>query len=120
MWNVNGLGEMGEYVHELVNTSESDVILRTENKRRRTIDVSIDLALDPQTYRAIQLNSTVHHLGGMIMVLKTALRVETAELVRVSIGDEFIQELVIEDNERNAMVGWYCAPTVTAEVLGDN
>lgn len=43
-WNVNVLTGMGQYIHEIVNKAEPDVILLTETKRRQTVDVSIDLA----------------------------------------------------------------------------
>lgn len=93
-------------------------MLLTETKRRRTIEISTDLACDPQVYRAIQLNATEQNRGGMILILKSALRVETVELIRILEGDEFIQGIVIEERESNSMIGGYSAPTVTAERFG--
>lgn len=59
MWNVNGMGEMGEYITELVKKIDPDVMLLTETKRRQKIEISIDLAIDPRVYR--QRNSIKQH-----------------------------------------------------------
>lgn len=119
IWNVNGIGAMGDYIKELAEKVEPNIMLLSDTKRRQTVDITVDLACDPQKYRVIQLNSTVHHRGGFIVLLRNTLRVETAELVRIAKGEEFIQAIVVEDREGHAMVFWYSAPKVCTEVFGE-
>lgn len=119
MWNVKGLSEMREYIKELVSKQDPDFVLLSETKRRQNIDVSTDLGCDPSIYREFQLNSTVHHRGGLVVILKNSLRVETAELIRVKDGEEFIQGVVLEDKEGDALVLWYSAPTTSPSKFGE-
>lgn len=109
---------MGEYILQLVKQLKPDVILLTETKRRRTVDVSTDLSCNPREYRAIQLNSTECHTGGMIVILRRELKVETVELVRVRDGEDFIQGIVIVDKEGGALIHWYSSPTTTNDTFG--
>lgn len=119
MWNVNGLSLIGEYIKELFQKVDPDIILLTETKRRRISDLSTDLACNPQTHRAIQMNETAAHRARMILILKKELRAETVELVRPLDEDNFIHGIVIEYREGNAVIGPYCAPTLLAESFGE-
>lgn len=82
----------------------------------QTVDLTIDLAVDPQVYRAIQLNYTAHHRGGIVVLINNTIRVETAELIRTTEDDNFIQGIVVEDREVREMVFWYCDPTVPTAI----
>lgn len=119
MWNVNGITEMREYIKELVQEVDPDVVLLTETKRKRILDISIDLGCDPRTHRVIQMDATAAHRGGLIMILKNEIRVETVELIRPTSEEDFIQGIVIEDREGNAFIGLYCAPTLATEKFGE-
>lgn len=49
------------------------------------------------------------------MVLKRSLKLETARILKVMNGDNFIQSIVMEDRTGKALAFWYCAPLVEKE-----
>lgn len=118
MWNDNGLKEMSEYIKALATTLNPDIIALSETKKSRIVDLNLDLAVDPQTYRVIQFNCTAQHRG-LVMLIRNSLRVETVELIRPADGDNFIQGIVVEDRLGYSLIFLYSAPTVTAYFFGE-
>lgn len=104
---------------ELVEAHEPDIIMLTETKLQQCIDLSGDLACNPQIDRAVQLDCTLHHRGGMIIIVKKSLRLETAELIRVAETENFIQVIVLADRLGHALILWYSAPTVEVGRFGE-
>lgn len=54
-----------------------------------------------------------------MVIIKKTLRLETAELIRVRDGEDFIQGIVIVNRLGRTLVLLYSAPTVGSERFGD-
>lgn len=67
---MNGVGRMRSYMKALIKKYEPDIIMLTEAKRQYIIDLAGDLACNPQVYRVVQLDITVHHRGGIMIIIK--------------------------------------------------
>lgn len=118
MWNVNGLGDKRGYIKQMLTEHKLDVLILTENKRSNAIYLYFDLDFDENEYRAIQILLTAHKRGGVVIILKKILRIETAEMLRPQSGKDFTQGAVIVYREGQALVFCYCAPTLTTQTFG--
>lgn len=118
IWNVNGLTNKRENLYKMTQTHDPDMVLLTETKRSNIVDLGVDLACDYKEYRVVQIFSTDCHRGGIILIIRRSIRLETAEVIRLKDGDNFAQGLVMEDRLRQAVAFWYCAPTTSREKFG--
>lgn len=75
MWNVNGLGDKRGYIKQLLTDYKLDVLILTETERTNAIYPYSGLDCYENEYRAIQILSTVHNRGGVVIFLKKILRI---------------------------------------------
>lgn len=94
IWNINGLKNKREIIQELITEHDIDILFLSETKRLRAVDMNTDLAIDTSKYRVIQLFSTTQCRGGLVLILSRSLRLETAKILKVTEGDNFIQGIV--------------------------
>lgn len=74
--------------------------------------MSLYLAIDAQAYRVVQLARNEHHRGGLILIIRRTIQLETAELLRPEDNTTFFQGIIMEDREGRALAFWYGAPTL--------
>lgn len=51
-------------------------------------------------------------------MIRRNIRLETAELLRVNTGDDFIQVVILFGKEKRAFFFWYCAHPVQTRTFG--
>lgn len=70
-------------------------------------------------YRAVQIRNTDSLRVWMIELIKIGLQVETAEIIRMHVGDEFSQAIILADRRNRAYIGWYSSPLMSQAGFGD-
>lgn len=104
IWNVNGIKNKREYITEIIAQHDLDLLFLSETKIHRTVDMSLDLAIDAKTYRVVQLASNEHHRGGLILIIRRSIRLETAKSLRPKENVNFYQGIIMEDREGRALI----------------
>lgn len=112
IWNINGLTDKREFIHEIITELDIDLLFLSETKRSTTVDMNTELAIESREYRVIQLFSMEHHRGGLVLILRRSFRLETARILKVRDGENLIQGMVQEEREGKELVFWHCAPPV--------
>lgn len=117
-WNINGVKGKREYIRLLLEQVKPDIVFLSETKRRFTISVFIELACD-NSYRVVQVKSTLANRGGMIVIINTQLQLVTAEIRKIQEGNDFAQAVVLTDREERAYIGWYSSPVMSKDAFYD-
>lgn len=112
IWNINGLKNKREYIQDIITQHDLDLLFLSETKIHSTVDMSLYLAIDVQTYRVVQLASNEHHRGGLILIIRRTIRLETVGLLRPKDNVDCYQGIIMEDREGRALAFWYGAPTL--------
>lgn len=115
-WNINGVTGKREYIRLLIQQCNPDLVFLCETKRRLTIGMYSELACD-DSYRVVQLKSTITNRGGIIVIIKAELQLVTAEIKRIHEGNDFAQAIVLTDREEKAYIGWYCSPMMSRDAF---
>lgn len=71
MWNINGLGGKQKYIQLLVEETKPDVVMLSETNMMRPVVPRVDLGTEE--YEVIQLKSTEHDRGGMLVLARSEL-----------------------------------------------
>lgn len=106
-------------MHGQVQNHNPNLVLLTETKCHRSVQLAQDLACDSRDYRAIDIISTENYRGGLVLILRRDIRLETVKIVTKRDGDNFMLGLVLEDRTGKSLVFWYCAPTCENGAVGE-
>lgn len=68
---------------------------------------------------ALTLCTPTPSRGGIIAIIKADLQLVTAEIVRISSGNDFAQAIVLTDRVERAYRGWYNSPLMHRNTFND-
>lgn len=100
---------MKDHFKQLLEEQELDILFFSETEKHRFINLFSEIGDERATYRAVQIRSTDTGRGGRIALIKIGLQLETAEIIRIHVGDEFAQAIILTDRKNRAFIGW-CSP----------
>lgn len=118
-WNVNGIKDKRAQLREIQKQTDPDIIFLNETNHCLAINMYSELGYDTSTYRVVQIKSTATFRGGMIAIIKMELRLETAEILRMSKGNDFAQTIVLTDKENRGYIGWYNSPVMDKDTFSE-
>lgn len=93
--NINGLGGKHKYLQILLNEADPDLVFISETKSKRPIIPHLDIGSD--NYDIVQLRSTTHGRGGLVVLTKHGLQLELAKVIMKEQGHNFIHAIFMED-----------------------
>lgn len=117
IWNMNGLGGKQKYLQTLINESYHDIIMMSEAKMKRPIVPHLDIGND--NYNIVQLRGKMFGLWGMVMLTKQGLQLELVDVIRKEQENNFIHAIVMQNKQKEAVVGWYNYPGTKRQVFND-
>lgn len=117
IWNMNGLGGKQRYLQTLLNESYPDIVLISEKEMKRTIVPYLDIGND--NYNTVQLRSKMYGRGGMVVLVKQELKMELVDVIRKEQGHNFIHAIVMQNKQKEAIVGWYNSPGTKRQIFHD-
>lgn len=65
-------------MRDFITNQNPDIVMLTETKRQQIIDLPSDMSCKPLYYSGVQLDCTGNHRGGLMIIIKRTLRIETA------------------------------------------
>lgn len=116
-WNINGLNGKQKYIQLLLNETRQDIAIFSETKMKRPIIPHVDIGSDE--YNIIQLKSTPHGRGGMVILMKHQLKLYTVEVVRKEGSNEFIQAIIVTNKKKEFIFAWYSSPGTSRQHFHD-
>lgn len=117
MWNINGLSGKQKYIQLMMEETKPDVVMFSETKMKRPVTPHIDIGAEE--YEVVQLKSTAHGRGGMVVLTRSELQITTAEVIREEEGNNFIHAIILTNRKNETIVSWYNSPTTNRQYFYD-
>lgn len=103
MWNINCLDGYREYFRTLLNEENPGLVILSETNMKRPLILHVDIGVN--TYKSVQIRSSAHARGGMVVLIKLELKLITAKIIREKRGDNFVHATMFKDKNDEALVG---------------
>lgn len=79
------------------------MVILSETKMKRPLIQHVDI--DSNEHKEIQIKSTAHAGGALVILLKQEIKMITADIVREEHGDDFVQAIVLNDRKDEKLMG---------------